>query len=422
MHTITKLLSKTKLLRGYRCPKYLYLTVHRPELETPIDAATQALFDQGHRVGEAARKHYAGGILVHNKAWDFSGALAKTRELIANQTPILYEAAFEYKGCYARADILQYNAETKRYTIIEVKSSTKMKSEHVQDVGLQTWIMAKSGLPIEKILLAHLNKNCCYPDLNHLFTEVDVTALIREHYLSIQPKIHYFFSLLQQPQEPEIDIGPHCLSPTPCSFMHYCWAKKNIPELSIFNLPNIKNKQWELYKEGIIHLQDARLTELSPLQTRMIECDKTNTRFIDKKTIQQTLSTWQFPLTFLDFETINPAIPRYDYCGPFQHVPFQFSVHTWTAPDAPITHTDFLYEFADDPRPALIPALLKACGTQGSIVAYYSPFEIERIQALATYSIEHQAALNQLVERMVDPLPLIRESVYDNAFAGPASV
>src|SRR3990167_5545735 len=141
MKPIPKLLSKTKLMRGYRCLKCIYLTIHRPDLEPPITPDKQALFDQGNEVGTEARNYFPGGTLVDNLPWDFTGALVKTRALVAAGTPIIYEAAFEHMGCYARADIIQFNPNTQRWSIFEVKSTTKVKPEHIHDVGLQTWIM-----------------------------------------------------------------------------------------------------------------------------------------------------------------------------------------------------------------------------------------------------------------------------------------
>lgn len=422
MNPIPKLLSKTKLLRGYRCQKCIYLTIHQPKLEAPITPETQALFDQGNLVGSEARKYYPGGTLVDNKPWDFGGALAKTRELIASGTPVIYEAAFEYQGCYARADIIQYNPASGRWRILEVKSSTKVKPEHFDDVGLQAWIMAKSGLLIEQICIVHLNSECRYPDLSNLFNEVDVTQEIRDRYLNIQPKVYEIFQTLRQPEIPNTDLGPYCFEPTECGFVEHCLKQKEIPELSIFNLPGIKQRKWELYYQGILSLDDNRLDDLTTLQARVVDCFKTGKRFVDTAHIQQAVSQWQFPLIFLDFETINPAIPRYDGCKPFQHTPFQFSVHVWENPDVEIYHTEFLHTSIDDPRPTLIPALLKACQSIGSIVAYFGRFESERIQELAAYSPEHSAALLALTERIVDPLPIIRDAVYDNAFNGSFSL
>ena len=88
-------------MRGYQCVKNIYLTIHHPELEAKITPEQQAVFDQGNEVGEAARKFFPGGVLIDNKPWDFFGSLKKTRELLAQKTEIIYEAAFEQQGCYA---------------------------------------------------------------------------------------------------------------------------------------------------------------------------------------------------------------------------------------------------------------------------------------------------------------------------------
>jgi len=409
-------------MRGFRCHKCIYLTIHHPELEAPITPDLQALFDQGNEVGVKARDYYPGGVLVDNKPWDFIGAVTKTQELLTQNTATIYEAAFNYKGCYARVDIIQYVPATKKWRIYEVKSTTKIKDEHYDDITIQAWVMAKTGLPIEQINIVHLNPDCYYPDLSQLFREVDITNEIRDKYLSIQPKIRDIFSIITHPEIPNIDIGPYCHQPTPCGFIDYCWQQKHIPEVSIFNLPKINTRKWDLYHAGIIHLDDARLSDLTESQQRMVNCFKTGTRYVNHDVIQKALTDWQFPLIFLDFETINPAIPQFEGCKPFSHVPFQFSVHILNTLESDVIHHEFLHATRDDPRPALIPALLAACQQQGSVVAYFSKFEAERIQALADFSPTHYDVLMQLIDRLVDPLPIIRDAVYDNAFQGSFSL
>lgn len=234
MIRIPKLLSKTRLMKGYRCRKAIYLNIASPDLEAAITPDLQALFDQGNAVGMEARSRFPGGELVDCEPWDFVGSLKRTRDLLAAHTKTIYEAAFEYNGCYARADIIRYNQETKRWAIYEVKSSTKVKPEQLDDVGLQAWIMAKGGLPIEKIHILHLNPECKFPNLSNLFVEADVTAQLRESYPSILPKVQDIFAILKKDSPPPIDIGPHCLVPNECGFKNACWTERNIPQVSIF--------------------------------------------------------------------------------------------------------------------------------------------------------------------------------------------
>lgn len=428
MASVPKLLSKTKLLRGFQCLKSIYLTIHHKELEPPITPELQALFDQGNEVGLEARRRFPDGFLVDHKPWDFIGSLRTTRELLrGGETKTIFEASFEHQGCYSRADIIKFNDHSARWTIIEVKSTTKLKDEHINDVGLQAWIMAKSGLPIEQINVMYLNPACRYPHLENLFITEDVTDRVRLVYPEIAPQLGKIFNTLRLESTPDIDVGPHCFIPNECPFWDHCSGERNIVAPSVFNLPKINTQKWDFYKAGILKLNDPRLIEqmsqLTITQQRMIEVFESKKRIVDAVKIQHELESWKFPLVFLDFETINPAIPRYEQTGPYQQVPFQFSVHIWEKPEDPqLHHYEYLHTDSTDPRPNLIPALLKACGTEGSIVSYYSQFESARIEEMADYSPEHKEALMSLLGRIKDPLPVIREHVYDEQFNGSFSI
>lgn len=422
MKAAPKLISKTRMMKGFRCTKAIYLNVFSPELEAPITPEQQALFDQGNAVGEEARKQFPGGVLVDNKPWDFIGSLKKTRSYIEDGSQIIFEAAFEHNGCYARADVIKFSSETKRWTIYEVKSSTKVKPEHIDDVGLQTWIIANAKLPIEQIYLLHLDPDCHYPDLSNLFRKVDVTEKLREKYPSVLPRVTEIVSTLQSASAPAIDIGQHCLEPNECGFQAACWKEKNIPEVSVFDLPQIRDKKWDFYKRGLIDLDAAPIEELSEIQRRALKAHTTGKRFVDADGIKKALSAWKFPLVFLDFETINPALPRYRGCGPYEHVPFQFSAHIWPETGAAIEHREYLHCEPTDPRADLISPLLQSCVGTGSVVTYYARFEIDRIKELIAFAPEHGESFGGIISRMVDPLPVIRDFIYDPGFKGSFSL
>ena len=409
-------------MQGYQCPKSIYLAVHNKDIKIEITPDQQAIFDQGNLVGEFARKKFPDGILVDNKPWDFFGSLKRTRDLLRDETEVIFEAAFEYQGCYARADIIIYSKATKRWTVYEVKSSTKLKDEYIDDVGLQTWIMKNSGLEIEKIYVLHINSECIYPNLDQLFTEVDVTDLLNQKYDDISPKLKRIFDSLKQDDVPSTDIGPQCFTPYECAYKIHCFAEKNIPELSIFNLPKIGDAKWDLYKKNIIQLTDDRLTELSDIQNRIIQAHKSNERFVDHDVIRKEIDTWQYPLVYLDFETIAPVIPRYVGTRPYQQVPFQFSVHVQKEKNGPTEHYEYLHIDSTDPRPLLIKKLLEACEHGGTIVAYFAQFETARIKELADFSKADSDQLLDLIPRFKDPLPLIRQAIYDVGFGGSFSL
>ncbi len=435
MAQIPKLISKTKIMNGYQCHKNLYWAIHNKQLIPPVSPELQALFDQGNAVTEMARKLYPMGILVDFPAYDFIGSLHKTRDLLKEKTEIIFEAAFEYLGCYARADIIKYNPISQRWSIIEVKMTTKVKDEHLDDVGLQVWIMANAGLPIEKISIMHLNNLYRHSSLKentkNLFIEEDVTDKLRESYRLISPRLTDIFKAIKSDTVPEVSIGKKCFVPRECQFLNHCWGQLEMPTPNVFDLPALNNKKWseakwDLYERGHIgltNLDEKDKTEiLNTQQNKALEAIICNKRFVDSAKIQNELASWKWPLIFLDFETINPAVPRYQETWPFMQVTFQFSLHVLSTREEQPQHFDFLAEDLNDPREALAKKLIKVCPLNGTIVAYFAKFESERLKELADHLPEYADKLNQIRERLVDPLPLLRESVYDPKFGDSFSI
>ncbi len=425
--TIPKLISKTKIMRGYQCPKSFYLSIHHKELEPKIGPELQALFDQGNAVSEFARGHYAkkysNAVVVENTPWDFVGALKKTKELLSLKTKVIFEAAFEYKGCFARIDLMIYNEQSERWHIAEVKSTTKVKDEHLDDIGLQTWIIANAGLPIEKISVFHLNNLCVYPNLENIFTEVDVTEKLRELHPQISVKLNILFPHLKSDEIPFVDIGKHCQKPNPCVFFDKCFSEKNIPADSIFNIPTLNDKKWDLYDKRMIDIFDPRLLETDDLNEKQkvfLDVQKTKKRFVNSAEVQKALTSWTYPLIFLDFETISYAIPKFEGSRPFQQIPFQFSIHVLNSKDDIETeHFEFLDDKNFDPRLALAQKLVeifKQFPSTSSVVAYYSKFEAGCLQDLADFFSQYSEDLIQIKDRLVDPLPIFREHIYDHNF------
>jgi hypothetical protein len=78
--------------------------------------------DQGHEVGELAKRLFPGGIEIGDGSDDFDDVLAASKQAIKQRRP-LYESAFSFDGGYARADILSPVAGG-LWDLIEVKSTT----------------------------------------------------------------------------------------------------------------------------------------------------------------------------------------------------------------------------------------------------------------------------------------------------------
>jgi hypothetical protein len=128
-----------------------------------------------------------------------------------------------------------------------------------------------------------------------------------------------------------------------------------------------------------------------------------------------------YPLYFADFETVNPAIPPFEGMRPYDHLPFQWSVHVQRQPGAEPEHFEFLATDANDPRREFIESLCNALNDSGNIVVY-SAFESQRLSELGAYLPEFADRIKQIQARLWDLLPLVRNNVYHPAFAGSYSL
>ena len=70
------------------------------------------------------------------------------------------------------------------------------------------------------------------------------------------------------------------------------------------------------------------------------------------------LESLKYPLYFMDFESVNPAIPRFSGMRPFDQLPFQWSLHVQRdSLTAEPEHHEFLATDGSDPRREFISSL-----------------------------------------------------------------
>jgi len=148
-------LSKSKFMCGHQCHKRLWWEIHEPgaeELEP--DPATQFIFDRGQRGGSAGPDLRPGGVLIDVPHEERGRRLRETAGALRNGAKVLYEPAFEHDGVLVLADILKRGRGG--WTLIEVKSSTKLKPEHLPDLAIQAHVLRGAGIQVQRAELMHL--------------------------------------------------------------------------------------------------------------------------------------------------------------------------------------------------------------------------------------------------------------------------
>ena len=176
---------------------------------------------------------------------------------------------------------------------------------------------------IDRCFILHLNKSCVYPHLENLFIKKDITEEVHELQSRVKDKVGEFQQALSRKELPNVHIGLHCNRPYECRFKSQCWG--SVPKPSVLDVPEMGALAWDYYHQDKIRLEDLPDEELLPRQKIYKKVHLCEEPYIDKECIQKELSSWKKPLYYLDFETINPAIPRFEGGSPFQFIPFQFS-------------------------------------------------------------------------------------------------
>ena len=422
-------LSKSRFMGGLQCLKRLYFECFNRDLADEIPPDRQAIFDAGTRVGEIARDRYPGGRLVSDDFRRHKAAILNTSRLLPDKSiSAIYEAAFLHEKIRIRADVLR-RVRGDVFDLIEVKSTTRAKEEHVDDVALQLHVLRGAGVKIRRAGLLHLNREYVYQggdyDLEKLFSLADLTEEAEARQPEVGRQLETMWKALAAGAAPDIKIGSHCEKPYVCPFYENCHRNGAVDE----NAHPVEELYYagaglleKLRKKGFLDIRDIPegYKELNQKQSRQHEAVLKGTAIIDRAGVAEVLGDLEFPIHFLDFETFNPALPLYAGTRPYDTLPFQWSDHV-LAKDGNLTHHEFLHDGDGDPRPAFARSLIEIAGDTGTI-ATYSPFETTRMRDLARWFPKLAPALRALEERITDFLPLVRNNAYHPGFHGSFSL
>ena len=394
-------LSKSRYQTGLTCRKALWLAVYERHLADPITEGQQARFEGGQRIGALARDRFPGGVLVEEGHTEQRAALARTRELLEQGVPVIYEAAFAHDDVLVRADVMLRDGDV--WNLVEMKSTVACKPEHVTDAAIQTYVVEGTDLRVGKTFVGHLDKTYVYPggdyDLDALFALADVTEAVRAYLPSIPAKIADLKEMLSGPR-PEVRIGKQCSKPYACSFFGHC--HEFMPPFPVTEIPYLSEKGLtallddELYGIMDIPLDHRALTDQQREACAVIQSGEMRLLSDLGRTLEQLV----YPVHCLDFETFKPALPLYPGTHAHQSVPFQWSDHVINE-DGDLEHREFLFEGDGDPRPQFLMSLLRAVDGKGSVVVY-SPYENTTLKALAADLPEYQDQIAELQGRLFD--------------------
>ena len=377
----------------------------------------------GSALGKLAHQLFPAGVVVESRGLDADTAAEETQKLMASGATSIFEATFLAGDLMARCDVLEKLDTGWRLT--EVKSSTKVKDEHIEDLAFQVLVLANCGVTVTAAQVCHVNnlasKQGADIPAEQFFRIEDVSEQVFETIEEVRASVQEFLGIIEAAEPPDVKINTFCSSPVRCQFYDHCHMGQAIDD--ILNLPGIRRSTVVTFREQGIETipmipEDAKLTS-DQLRARNVV--RFNEPYLSDD-LKFQIDRVSFPAHFIDFEAANPAIPLYEGMRPYQAFPFQWSDHVLEASDSTPLHREFLHGIPTDPRAEFVSSLLaslKNCAT----VVYYSSYETTTVKALAKDGIPGaDELLSILEERGFDLLKVIKDHVYFADFKGSYSI
>lgn len=417
-------LSKSRIQYGRQCHKRLWLDAHLRDA-AEWSSSAQSRLDEGTHFGELAQALLGGGHLVAAGHMQVAQALDETASLLAQpwqDVPMIFEAAFSHEGVRVRVDAFQRGEDGD--TLIEVKSTTKVKNEYLWDCAIQTWVARGSGRSVTRVLLGHVDSSfvyTCEGDYTGLLALADITDEVEALLTRIPGLVQDLHAVADGPMPP-IQTGQQCSTPYNCPFLSHCRRDEpQGPEYPVELLPYGGSIVERLRERGYADLRDVPESLLANERHRRIAAaTRTGVAFVGEA-LRPTLDAIGYPRHYLDFETISFVTPRWLGTRPFQQIPFQFSCHHEQA-GGELTHSEFLDTSGNSPIEPFASAVIVNVGTEGPVLVWNQSFEAARLRELAAMLPHHAEALHRIIDRMVDLLPIYRDHYYHPAMRGSWSI
>ena len=414
-------LSKSKYTKFCQCDKALWLRTFKPELEV-VDDATNARFEMGNKVGDLAMGLFGDFKEAYAKTvdgvLDLETMTAQTKQWMDEGVENICEASFIYDNNYCAVDILCKTDEG--WAIYEVKSSTYPEfqgrpseiEKYAPDIAYQKWVLTQCGVNVTGTYLVCLNSDYVRHgdlDLQQLFVIVNMEGMVANELLKVPNNVPLAIKTMERADEPTTDLGVQCHKPHPCAFWEYC--SRHLPKPSVFDVYGGKGRQFDftkkvkLYQSGKTTFDDLREETIGVVQNLQIECTLDQREHIDREFISEFLNELYYPLYFLDFESMQDAVPQYDDTKPYTQLCFQYSLHIKESAVAPCRHLEFLAKSdGSDPRRALAEQLCRDIPKGACTLVYNKTFECSRIKEMAAIFPDLSEHLLDIEEHIKDLL------------------
>ena len=381
-------LSKSDYMLFLKHPAWLWLKKHDKHKLPPIDEGTQAMFDAGHKFEAYAEAIFENGVTIgFNDFNEYNSLTERTQQALRDGATTIFQSRFVWVEYNCLPDIIDVVGENE-VDLYEIKSSTKVKDEHLYDLAFQRAVIEANGLKIRKIFVIYVNNEY----VRH--GEIIPTELTKMDDVTLA--VHNLASFTESNMPLALDA----------------MKSDTMPDPNPIFLSKLGNKkEWQAIYDSITGAEKPDYSNAQPSY--------------QKHEIDVFLNELEYPLYFLDYETMSAVVPYFDGHRPYQQVPSQYSLHILDSPDAELRQKEYLHRENTDPSLPIAQHLVDDIGTSGSIITWNAGFEKSCNVTLGKLNPEFADAMEAINERIVDlMIPFKPKNGWysDPRFEGSASI
>ncbi len=421
-------LSKTEYLMFLKHPALLWLKKHDKDQIPPVDDNLQAIFDAGHLFEAYAEGLFPDSIKLGFGSYEeYLSLPTQTKSELKKGTKIISQGRFEAEGITCICDIVVSVGED-TLDLYEIKSSTKAKPEHEEDLAFQMIVLEESGYKVRNISVIHVNNKYIRNgkiDPKQISAVRDITEKVKEKRQDTKAGIKKALEVVSLPKIP--DISPSLAKDTD-ALKEWLPIYRNLTEVKPYSIYDLSyagvERLGRLEELKIKRLKDIPDNfPLNDKQKLQVLTTKTNKEIIKKNEIKSFLSKLVFPLYFLDYETLASVIPYFDGLGPYQQIPFQYSLHILDSPEGKLRHATYLHKVNSNPAETVSKSLRENIGKKGSVLVWNEGFEKGCNKRLGVLVPEFESFYKDVNERIVDlMIPFSKSWYVHKDFGGSASI